>query len=150
MSAEEEQPEVEDPPGADDLDARFVEALDRGRAGDAAAILRKMDGMSRHVREALADMLDGDPKGDETLVRRYPFRLQLTRWPSKRTRPPKNFRDFEDDMDLARAVSVLVGRGMSVNAAVDAVAKSNPKAGVSKVRKAYNGARRHLLHARKK
>jgi hypothetical protein len=63
VSAEDESCQTDEEETSDD---RLIEALDRGDAAKAAAILRGSDALSKRVRDALADMLD-DPSTDEYL-----------------------------------------------------------------------------------
>ena len=134
--------------GEDDQtsDDRLIEAFDRGDAAKAAALLREFDALSKRVREALADMLDGDPNTDEYLRKIYPYRLILTRWPGRR-RPRRSILHLRDDMELHRQVTRVVReKKMSKTRAFEEVAKSLPKRGWATVRDAYYRAEERLLH----
>lgn len=126
---------------------KLIQALDRGDAALAATILRQTDALSKQVREAIADMLDSDPLTDETLRSRYPYRLQLTRWPGK-TRPPKSGLDHNDDIDTFEAVNRKIREGLKPGGAIKEVAKSR-NVSPSKVEKAYYKIRSRMLFGKR-
>jgi hypothetical protein len=141
--------EESDPDEDQTSENRLIEALDRGDAAKAAAILREADALSKRVREALADMLDGDPNTDEYLRKVYPYRLLLTRWPGK-GRPPLSLLDAHDDIHLHRKVATLARKmKLSPTAAFHEVAKTLPKGGFAKVRDAYRRADKRLFRFKK-
>jgi hypothetical protein len=138
--------------GPDDdqtCDDRLIEALDRGDSAKAAAILRGSDALSKRVREALADMLDGDPGADQSLIRMYPYRLKLTRWPGRR-RPRRSALDLNDDFELHRKVTDLVRvKKLSPTKAFHEIGKTLPKGGFATVRDAYGRAHKRLIKFKK-
>jgi hypothetical protein len=145
VSAEDESCQTDEEETSDD---RLIEALDRGDAAKAAAILRGSDALSKRVRDALADMLDGDPSTDEYLRKIYPHRLKLVRWPGK-GRPRRGIFDVHHDMNLHKRVTTLVReKKISKTLAFQEVAKSHPK-GWAAVRDAYYRADKRLLHVKK-
>jgi hypothetical protein len=145
VSVEEESDPDEDQTSED----RLIEALDRGDAAKAAAILRGLDALSKRVREALADMLDGDPNTNEYLRKMYPHHLQLTRWPGK-GRPRRSILDLHEDMKLHRKVTAVVRKKkISPSAAFHEIAKALPKGGFATVRDAYGRADKRLIKFKK-
>jgi hypothetical protein len=139
--------EIEGAPDTDKTpEDAFIDALDRGDAKRAGAILRGLDRLTKRVCEALADMLDGDPAKDENLVRIYPLRLVFAPWPIT-GRPRRTFIDHFDDIDLARRVRRLVKKnGMSISAASEKVgAECQPKLSGSTLEKAYHRVKKRML-----
>jgi hypothetical protein len=128
------------------LEDELLDALYRGDAARAAAILRVFDGLTKTVCQALADLLEGDPTNFESLVRIYRRRLIFAPWPVV-GRPRRSVVDFDDDIALAREVRQLVkSNKMTISAASGIVgAKCKPKIGGSKVEKAYHRVRKRML-----
>ncbi len=115
----------EEPKDAD-REEELLDALSRGDAGAAAVIFRQLDGLSKATLECLADLLDGDPIKEPSLVRYYPYRLQLTPWGVK-GRPRKSARDLAASTTRAMAVSALTRKGKTIKAAIAEVAKKAKK-----------------------
>jgi hypothetical protein len=130
-------------------DDRLIEALDRGEAAKAAAILREADALSKRAREALADMLDGDPNAHPHLRQIYPYRLKLTRWPGK-GRSRYSFIDISNDIELHQKVTAVIRKKkVSATIAFHEVAKTLSKGGFAKVRDAYRRTDKRLLKFKK-
>jgi hypothetical protein len=88
------------------LEDQVLDALSRGDATRAAAIFRESDGLTKTVSQALADLFDGDPTNDESLVLIYRHRLIFAPWPVV-GRPRRSIVDFYDDIALAKRVRQL-------------------------------------------
>jgi hypothetical protein len=146
MSDEVEGGTHADESAEDQLENQLLDALSRGDATRAAAIFRESDGLTKTVSQALADLFDGDPTNDESLVVIYRHRLMFAPWPVV-GRPRRGIVDFYDDIALAKRVRHLVkSNKMTVSAASEIVgAKSKPKIGGSKVQKAYYRVKKRML-----
>ena len=139
----------------------IISALCNDDQAGAARILREIENIGRVFLDALADMLDGDPKANPELLRLYPYRLELASWGNAGRKPKasrakaKSNPNYKHklpprptDAMLASKVRRSIEAGSNRAQAISAVAQSC-KLSKSTVEKAYD-TQSHRIHVRTK